>query len=50
MQPLAGIYHAFDASFAEKLITKGWIEKWVIESRLCYPITDQGLAAKKVPA
>ncbi|MGA2058429.1 MAG: hypothetical protein ABSG88_24385 [Bradyrhizobium sp.] len=32
MLPLAGIYHAFDAPFAEKLITKGWIEKWVIEA------------------
>jgi hypothetical protein len=35
--------------FIEKLLTKGWIEKSVIDGRLCYRITDQGLAAKKVP-
>ena len=35
--------------FIEKLLAKGWIEKSVIEGRLCYRITDQGLAAKKVP-
>jgi hypothetical protein len=35
--------------FIEKLLTKGWIEKSIIEGRLCYRITDQGLAAKKVP-
>ena len=31
-----------------KLLTKGWIEKRQIEGRLCYRITDQGLAAKKM--
>jgi hypothetical protein len=35
--------------FIEKLLLKGWIEKSIIEGRLCYRITDQGLAAKKVP-
>jgi hypothetical protein len=32
----------------EKLLTKGWIEKSLIEGRLCYRVTDQGLAAKKM--
>jgi DNA-binding transcriptional regulator PaaX len=31
----------------EKLLTKGWIEKSLIEGRLCYRVTDRGLAAKK---
>ena len=31
----------------EKLLAKGWIEKNLIEGRLCYRVTDQGLAAKK---
>jgi hypothetical protein len=31
----------------EKLLTKGWIEKSLIEGRLCYRVTNQGLAAKK---
>jgi hypothetical protein len=31
----------------EKLLTKGWIEKNLFEGRLCYRVTDQGLAAKK---
>ncbi len=31
----------------EKLLTKGWIEKNLIEGRLCYRVTDRGLAAKK---
>ena len=31
----------------EKLLKKGWIEKSLIEGRLCYRITDPGLAAKK---
>lgn len=35
--------------FVEKLLTKGWIEKGVVAGRLCYRITDQGLAAKKAP-
>ena len=34
--------------FIEKLLTKGWIEKSVVEGQLSYRITDQGLAAKKV--
>ena len=34
--------------FIEKLLSKGWIEKSIIEGSLCYRITDQGLAAKKV--
>jgi hypothetical protein len=32
----------------EKLLTKGWIEKKLIEGRICYRVTDQGLAAKKL--
>jgi hypothetical protein len=32
----------------EKLLTKGWIEKNLIEGRLRYRVTDQGLAAKKM--
>jgi DNA-binding transcriptional regulator PaaX len=32
----------------EKLLKKGWIEKSLIEGRLCYRVTDQGLAAKKM--
>ena len=32
----------------EKLLAKGWIEKSLIEGRLCYRVTDQGLAAKKM--
>jgi hypothetical protein len=35
--------------FVEKLLAKGWIEARVIEGRLCYRATDQGLAAKKLP-
>jgi hypothetical protein len=31
-----------------KLLAKGWIEKSVIEGRLCYRVSDQGLAAKKM--
>jgi DNA-binding PadR family transcriptional regulator len=34
--------------FIEKLLTKGWIEKRVIDGRRCYRITDKGLAAKKM--
>jgi hypothetical protein len=34
-------------SLIEKLLTKGWIEKSLIEGRLCYRVTVQGLAAKK---
>jgi hypothetical protein len=30
--------------FVEKQLTKGWIEKGVVAGRLCYRITDQGLA------
>lgn len=36
-------------SFIEKLVAKGWIERSIIDGHLCYRITDQGLAAKKVP-
>jgi hypothetical protein len=32
----------------EGLLTKGWIEKSLIEGRLCYRVTNQGLAAKKM--
>ena len=32
----------------ENLLEKGWIEKDRIEDRLCYRVTDQGLAAKKM--
>jgi hypothetical protein len=32
----------------EKLLTKRWIEKSLIQGRLCYRVTDQGLAAKKM--
>ena len=35
--------------FIEKLMTKGWIERSIIDGQLCYRITDQGLAAKKAP-
>jgi len=35
--------------FIEKLLTEGCIEKSIIDGHLCYRITDQGLAAKKVP-
>jgi hypothetical protein len=35
--------------FVEKLLAKGWIEARMIEGRLCYRATDQGLAAKKLP-
>ena len=34
--------------FIEKLLTKGWIEKRVIDGRRCYRITDKGLATKKM--
>jgi DNA-binding PadR family transcriptional regulator len=33
----------------QSLLSKGWIESRSIENRLCYRITDQGLAAKKMP-
>jgi hypothetical protein len=36
-------------SFIEKLVAKGWIERGIIDGHLCYRITDQGLAAKKMP-
>jgi len=36
-------------SFIEKLVAKGWIERSIIDGHLCYRITDQGLAAKKMP-
>jgi len=32
----------------DRLLNKGWIEKDRIEGRLCYRMTDQGLAAKKM--
>jgi hypothetical protein len=32
-----------------RLLSKGWIESCSIENQLCYRITDQGLAAKKMP-
>jgi hypothetical protein len=32
----------------EGLLTKGGIEKTLIEGRLCYRVTNQGLAAKKM--
>jgi hypothetical protein len=32
----------------ERLLSKGWIERCSIENRLCYRVTDQGLAAKKM--
>ena len=32
----------------EKLLTKGWIEKSRMEGRLCYRVTEPGLAAKKM--
>jgi hypothetical protein len=32
----------------KEMIEKGWIERDQIEGRLCYRITDQGLAAKKM--
>jgi hypothetical protein len=32
----------------KNLLEKGWIEKDQIEGRLCYPVTNQGLAAKKM--
>jgi hypothetical protein len=32
----------------ENLLKKGWLEKGLIEGRLCYRVTDQGLAAKKM--
>jgi hypothetical protein len=35
--------------FVEKLLTKGWIDKSIIDGRLCYRVTDRGLAAKRVP-
>jgi hypothetical protein len=33
----------------DRLLSKGWIESCSIENRLCYRMTDQGLAAKKMP-
>ena len=36
-------------SFIEKLVAKDWIERSIIDGHLCYRITDQGLAAKKMP-
>ena len=36
-------------AFVDKLLSKGWIEKGIIDGRLCYRITDEGRAAKKVP-
>ena len=36
-------------AFIEKLVAKGWIERSIIDGYLCYRITDQGLAAKKMP-
>ncbi len=36
-------------AFVDKLLLKGWIEKGIIDGRLCYRITDEGRAAKKVP-
>jgi len=35
--------------FIEKLVAKGWIERSIVDGHLCYRITDQGLAAKKMP-
>ena len=32
----------------DRLLSKGWIESCNIENRLCYRMTDQGLAAKKM--
>jgi hypothetical protein len=32
----------------EKLLAKGWIEESLIEGRLCYRVTEPGLAAKKM--
>jgi DNA-binding PadR family transcriptional regulator len=32
----------------DRLLSKGWIESRNIENRLCYRVTDQGLAAKKM--
>ena len=36
-------------SFIEKLVAKDWMERSIIDGHLCYRITDQGLAAKKMP-
>jgi hypothetical protein len=36
-------------AFIEKTVTKGWIERSIIDGHLCYRITNQGLAAKKMP-
>ncbi len=55
MQPLevSGWVKAFtmrpSPRVVEKLLTKGWIEQKLIEGQLCYRVTDQGLAAKKMP-
>ena len=35
--------------FIEKLIVKGWIERNALDANVCYRITDQGVAAKKLP-
>jgi hypothetical protein len=35
--------------FIEKVLAKGWIERGIIDDHLSYRITDQGLAAKKMP-
>jgi hypothetical protein len=32
----------------ERLLSKGWIESCSIENQLCFRMTDQGLAAKKM--
>jgi hypothetical protein len=37
------------ATVIDRLLNKGWIEKDRIEGRLCYRMTDQGRAAKKMP-
>jgi hypothetical protein len=36
-------------AFIEKLLTKGWIEKAILDGRLSYRITNLGLAVKKAP-
>jgi hypothetical protein len=36
-------------AFIVKLLSKGWIEKSMIDGHLCYRITDEGHAAKKEP-
>jgi hypothetical protein len=33
----------------EKLVIKGWIERSIVDGQVCYRITEEGLAAKKMP-